>query len=377
MSSLNLTNIDEITMRLVHYFVTKENYQPIVVNGLENEIWLENLNKTYKVIRINSNYIHNNEQFEFDIFKTKSIVKQIKKKMLSFKTNTLNILLNVGENVTVKKSIKNMEYLTISDVSELDGDSDVGKLFPELKMDQIEAFDDMDFFINVTQDINEKTEEKNKLYEKVFKKKKIIVTYILIAINVLIYFLSVAGILDSSMFAMNGFLVGERNEWYRIFTSMFFHGSIIHLFCNMYSLYIIGTELETVMGKVKYLVVYVLSGIISSLLSGVINGAGISSIGASGAIFGLMASLLYFGNHYRLYLSNVITSQLVPVIMINLFIGFTLPYIDNWAHIGGLVGGLFASMLVGIEGKTEKRDTINGAILTVAIIGFLVFMLCR
>lgn len=377
MSSLNLTNIDEITMRLVHYFITKENYQPIVVNGLENEIWLENLNKPYEVIRISSNYIHNDEQLEFDMFKTKTIVKQIKKKMLSFKTNTLNILLNVGENVTINNSIKNMDYLTINDVSELDNDSEVGKLFPELKMDQIEAFDDMDFFINVTQDINEKTEEKNKLYEKVFRKKKIIITYIIIAINILIYFLSVAGILDVSIFAMNGYMVQKNNKWYRIITSIFFHGSIIHLFCNMYSLYIIGTELETVMGKIKYFVVYILSGIISSLLSGVINGAGISSIGASGAIFGLMASLLYFGNHYRLYLSNVISRQLVPVILINLVIGFAFPYIDNWAHIGGLVGGLFSSMLVGIEGKTEKRDTINGVILTTSLIVFLVFMLCR
>lgn len=377
MKTVSLTKIDQITMRLVHYFITKENYQPIVVNGLENEIWLENTSKPYEVIRISSNYIHNNEQFEFDIFKTKSIVKQIKKKMMSFKTTTLNILLNVGENVTIINKVKNMEYLTITDVSELDNESDVVKLFPELKEDQIESYDEMDFFINVTQDINEKTEEKNKLYEKVFSKKRIIITYILIAINVIIYFLSVAGILDVSLFSMNGYSVSDKHEWWRIITSMFFHGSIIHLFCNMYSLYVLGTELETVMGKVKYLVVYLISGITSSLLSGVINGPSISSIGASGAIFGLAISLLYFGNHYRLYLSNVFTSQLVPVIILNLLIGFIFPYIDNWAHIGGLVGGLFASMMVGIEEKTEKSDTINGIILTIALIAFLVFMLCR
>ena len=58
---MNMSSIDEITMRLVHYFVTKENYQPIIVNGLDNEIWLENTDKKYGVIRINSNYIHNNE----------------------------------------------------------------------------------------------------------------------------------------------------------------------------------------------------------------------------------------------------------------------------------------------------------------------------
>ena len=77
---MNMSSIDEITMRLVHYFVTKENYQPIIVNGLDNEIWLENTDKKYGVIRINSNYIHNNEQLDYDVFKAKSVVKQIKKK---------------------------------------------------------------------------------------------------------------------------------------------------------------------------------------------------------------------------------------------------------------------------------------------------------
>lgn len=376
MSSLNLTKIDEITMRLIHYFITKENYQPIVVKGLDNEIWLENIEKPYKVIRISSNYIHNNEQLDYDVFKTKAVVKQIKRKMLSFKTNTLNILLNVGDNVDVK-DVKNMEYITVSNISELTKESKVLELFPALKNDEVDAADDMDFFLNVTQDINETTEKKNRLYEKTFKKKRIVVTYALIVLNVIIYFLSLTGILDVNLFAMNGGLVANNHEWWRIITSMFFHGSIIHLFCNMYSLYVIGNELETVIGKWKYLVVYLLSGIISSLLSGVINGEYIYSLGASGAIFGLMASLLYFGNHYRLYLSNIMTRQLVPIILINLAIGFSLPYIDNWAHIGGLVGGLFSSMIVGIEGKTDKNDTINGVILTTILIVFLSFMLFR
>lgn len=376
MSSLNLTKIDEITMRLIHYFITKENYQPIVVKGLDNEIWLENIEKPYKVIRISSNYIHNNEQLDYDVFKTKAVVKQIKRKMLSFKTNTLNILLNVGDNVDVK-DVKNMEYITVSNISELTKESKVLELFPALKNDEVDGADDMDFFLNVTQDINETTEKKNRLYEKTFKKKRIVVTYALIVINVIIYFLSISGVLDVNLFAMNGGLVANNHEWWRIITSMFFHGSIIHLFCNMYSLYVIGNELETVIGRWKYLVVYLLSGIISSLLSGVINGEYIYSLGASGAIFGLMASLLYFGNHYRLYLSNIMTRQLVPIILINLAIGFSLPYIDNWAHIGGLVGGLFSSMIVGIEGKTDKNDTINGVILTTILIVFLSFMLFR
>lgn len=172
MSSLNMTSIDEITMRLVHYFVTKENYQPILVNGLDNEIWLENSDKKYGVIRINSNYIHNNEQLNYDIFKAKTVVKQIKKKTFSLTCDTLSILLNVGENVTVQSNDKHIDLCTITDIEELESDASITSMFPEIKNDIIEANDDMDFFINVTNDINSKTEEKNRIYEKTFKKKE-------------------------------------------------------------------------------------------------------------------------------------------------------------------------------------------------------------
>ena len=83
--SVAISNKDEIVMQLVHYFVTEEDYEPIIVNGVNNEIWLENLEAPYKVIRINSNYIHNEEQYKFDVFKIKNIVKQIKKKTFSLK----------------------------------------------------------------------------------------------------------------------------------------------------------------------------------------------------------------------------------------------------------------------------------------------------
>lgn len=220
MSSLNMTSIDEITMRLVHYFVTKENYQPIVVNGLENEIWLENIDKKYGVIRINNNYIHNDEQLSFDIFKAKTVVKQIKKKTFSLNCNTLSILLNVGDNVSIKSSDKHIDVCNITGIEDLQNESSLAEMFPEIKNDIIDSSDDMDFFINVTNDINNKTEEKNKLYEKTFKKKPIIVTYVLIAFMVLLHLLSMAGIIDPGEFAMNLGAV-KAGEYYRLITANF------------------------------------------------------------------------------------------------------------------------------------------------------------
>lgn len=374
--NLGMTDRDEMTMRLVHYFVTQENYQPIVVNGLENEIWLENTNKKFEVIRINNNYIHNNDQLEFDIFKTTSVIKQIKKKMFSINCSTLDILLNIGDNVDLEKMDvpKHLEVYAFND-KEAFSSSEINELFPGLKEDKIEATDDMDFFINVTKDINNKTEEKNRIYEKTFKKKSIVVTYVLIAINVIVFILSnVLGILNENAFCMYAPFV-KMGEIYRLFTCMFFHVDAIHLLCNMYALYILGEQLETIIGKTKFVFVYLISGILGALLSGAINGSNVSSVGASGAIFGIMGAMLYFGYHYRLYLGNVVISQIMPVIVLNLVLGFMNPAIDNFGHIGGLIGGILTTMCVGVEGKSNKSEMVNGIIVTTLMIAFLMYMI--
>ena len=98
------------------------------------------------------------------------------------------------------------------------------------------------------------------------------------------------------------------------------------------------------------------------------------SAGASGAIFGLLGSLLYFGYYYRNYLGNSIKRSVLPVIIVNLAIGFASSGIDNAAHIGGLVGGILLSMLVGVPGKSSKRDNINGVILTILYIAFISYL---
>ena len=100
-----------------------------------------------------------------------------------------------------------------------------------------------------------------------------------------------------------------------------------------------------------------------------------ASVGASGAIFGLLGAMAYFGYHYRLYLGNVLTREILPIIVINLFIGFSVPGIDNFCHIGGLIGGFFAVMALGINNKTEKKDRINGTICLLVFLGAMIYKL--
>ena len=99
MENIKMTGKDVVVMNLVHYFITEKNYNPVVVRGVNDEIWLENMQSDLKLIRINSNYIHNEEQLKNDTLKAKAIMKSIKKSTLSFKMNMLNLLMDTGESV--------------------------------------------------------------------------------------------------------------------------------------------------------------------------------------------------------------------------------------------------------------------------------------
>ena len=361
---------DEIVMRLVHYFITEENYQPIIVNGVKNEIWLENLNANYKVIRINSNYIHNEEQLKFDNFKIKNVTKQIKKKTLSFKLKTLNILLDLNDNIPLKedKLIDNYKVDSLKDIRQ---DDKLAGVFPKLKTMTLKKTDDVENFIKLTNDINEKSEADNKEYERIFKPKRIVITNILVVLNIIMFALTMTIPKLANMFILDPIAV-RNGEVYRLLTSTFMHASILHLVFNMYALSIIGKQVETFLGKSKFLLVYLFSGLTGSLLSCAITNS--YSLGASGAIFGLMGSLLYFGYHYRLYLGSVLLGQIVPVIVINLVIGYITPSIDNAAHIGGLVGGLFISMALGVNKDDERSSKVNGIITSLILLLFLIYL---
>lgn len=380
MNSITITEKDEIIMRLVHYFITEENYTPIVVRGVKDEVWLENNEAYYKIVRINSNYIHNNEQFHTDLIKVNNVMHQIKKKTVSFSMKTLNLFLDINDEVKVTDE-KNIVSLVLENGTTENDIKKISEYFPKIQEKLIKDTEGLDLILNVTEDINAKTEKNNRIYEATFKQKKIIVTYAIMTICVVLFFLTYIfgeGSLDSYTLFKFGAVYSpaiKLGEIWRLVTGTFLHAGIIHLFTNMYSLYLIGTQLENFVGKKKFVLIYLVSAISGSLMSSVFSEA--ISVGASGAIFGLLGSMLYFGYHYRLYLGNVLKTQIVPVILLNLFLGFTLSGIDNAAHIGGLIGGYLATMAVGITGKSTKSDSINGIIVLFIYIAFLAFMLFR
>ena len=378
MSEVVIQKKDDIVMRLIHYFITEKNYTPIVVRGVKDEVWLENDEGPYRIIRINSNYIHNEEQYKMDMFKIKSVMKQIKKKTLALKMNALNIFLDVNDDIKIKDE-KNIDSVVLKDIEDVNK-KEITEVFPDINDKIIKGEEGLNLIINVTNDINEKTEKNNKIYEDTFKQKKVYITNLLISICVFIFALMVVkGANPLGINALLLYLFGANikeavvgGEIFRLITSTFLHASLLHLLFNMYALYIIGNQLESYIGKIKFLIVYLVSAISGSLMSCVFT-TGIS-VGASGAIFGLLGSLLYFGYHYRLYLGSVLKSQIIPLILINLIFGFMDPRIDNASHIGGLIGGYLTTMALGIKGKSSKSDRINGIIVLVIYFTFMIYI---
>lgn len=364
---------DTIVMKLLHYFITEKNYNPVILQGAENEIWLENMKENYKIVRIVSGYIHNDEQLDFDLFKAKRIGKSIKQKTLSWDMNILNIYMDLGDNAHLKDR-KNMKILKLSSEEELKNLDVLSGEFPDIRKKLKFTEKGVELFLKITEDINKKNQTDAKHANEVFEKKVPYITYTLIALNVLIYLVAVIfgkhnDVLDT--FCLYGPLV-RLGQYYRLFTSMFLHVDIFHLFFNCYALYVLGPQLESYMGRGKYIIIYIFSGLLGSLLS--ITMSQTPSVGASGAIFGIMGSLLYFGYHYRLYLGGVLKSQLIPLILINLLYGFMLTGIDNFAHIGGLIGGALMTSVVGVKYKSSKSEQMNGLIITTIFTGFLIYM---
>lgn len=375
-SEIMQDNKNVIVMKLLHYFITEKNYNPIILQGVENEIWLENLNEDYKVVRIVSGYIHNDEQFAFDKFKTKRILKKIRKKTLSLKMNVISIFLNLGDNVTENLS-ENPDALCIKLTEEEDIDKNeiLTKAFPDLTKKLSFTEKGMELFMKITNDIEKHNQADAKRVENVFKMKKPIITYSLVIINILMYIIPILfgtynALLDK--YSIYGPAV-RAGQYYRLITGTFIHANIFHLFFNCYALAILGSQLESFLGKPKYLIVYLFSALIGSLFSVTFAG-NYYSIGASGAIFGLMGSLVYFGYHYRVYLGNVVKSQIIPLILMNLGIGFLVPGIDNSAHIGGLLGGALITVALGVKNKSSNFEKINGLIVTILFLAFVIYM---
>lgn len=367
---------NELAMKLLHYFITEQNYNPIILQGAEDEIWLENLKGEYKIIRIVSGHVHNKEQLEFDTFKTRRVVKKIKRKTFCFDIKVLSIFTDLGDNVALEEN-DDIDSIYLFDEEDIKNYDFVKEVFPDITKKLKFSEEGVKLFMKITSDINRKNKRDAAIVNDVFAPKKPYVTRILIALNIIMFLITM---FDENLFLQTvvwNIGIIKYGQFYRLLTGMFLHANIIHLFFNMSALNSIGSQLEGFIGRTKFLIVYLLSGLIGGLLTVALHGTEYVGVGASGAIFGLLGSLLYFGYHYRVYLGQVMKSQIIPVIIVNLAIGFMFPNIDNFAHIGGLLGGVTVTMGIGIAHKSTLQEKINGCIITLILVAFLLYLMMQ
>lgn len=223
-------------------------------------------------------------------------------------------------------------------------------------------------------------------YWQPFKKLKLnnkrpISVYIIITICIIAFFADQMtaymitgdfGIGLLSIYGMknNGLII--NGEWWRFVTSIFLHGDVTHVGFNMMALFIWGKYVEALYGSIKYALIFMLAGFMGSIFSFAFTQA--PSLGASGAIYGLFGALLYFRKYDKKLFNFIIGATSLVYMAVSLFSGFANSYIDNMAHIGGLIGGYLAARMIGLisEKNTERKVLpwigVYGAVLALCLV---------
>lgn len=221
-----------------------------------------------------------------------------------------------------------------------------------------------------------------------------VATYGLIGFTVFVYILQILAtalfgdtIYGADIVTLLGARISENidnGEYWRLITPVFLHGSLGHIFFNMYALFSVGSLLERHFGHGRFLLMYFLGAFSGNVLSYLFTQG--YSVGASTAVFGLIAAegIFFYQNRelFGAYARNAVGNA-VFIVVINLFIGLA-PMIDNWGHIGGLLGGALFAWFAGpkwsvtgmppqlsLRDEREPREAITAVLLVLIIFGGL------
>jgi membrane associated rhomboid family serine protease len=209
-----------------------------------------------------------------------------------------------------------------------------------------------------------------------------LVTKALIAANVLVYLINLAqgaslsdnagdlfldwALIGQAELVPSGQLIGvAEGEWWRLITSVFLHGSLIHLAFNMLFLFWIGTPIEEAIGRARFLILYLVSGLAGSAGALLLTDPGDLTVGASGAIFGLLGAALVFETQRTFILGGSALTIIVLNLVITLLPGTN---ISIGGHIGGLVGGALGGLALSRFGRSHAVYGRPGVIGFAALI---------
>ena len=230
-----------------------------------------------------------------------------------------------------------------------------------------------------------------------------IFTIVFLVANIFVYFLTSQAGANENAAALIKYgakvnaLIDRQHEWWRFVTPIFLHGNVAHLLMNMYGLWMIGPYVERLYGSAKFVFFWVatgIAGVVASYLSvqpGIHSSNPVGrfifkaqdtiSVGASGALFGLIGVLFVFGIKFRRELpegfKRAFGTGMLPTILLNIAIGFMIPVIDNAAHMGGLVAGALLALVVGYKRPGERAGVavfwhiLQFAALALVVVSFV------
>jgi membrane associated rhomboid family serine protease len=205
-------------------------------------------------------------------------------------------------------------------------------------------------------------------------------TYVLIGLNVLVFLAEMLGggsatdasgslIRDAGL---NAVAVNADGEWWRIITAGFLHAGLLHLAFNMFALYVLGTLLEPAVGTARFVAIYMVSLLAGSCGALVLDPL-VNTVGASGAVFGLMSAAFIMARHRGL---EQVASQIGLYVVINLVFTFSVSNISVGAHIGGLIGGAAAALVVAFFERRRVPNPLATEIAAMIVLGGIAIAGC-
>ncbi|MBN1874159.1 MAG: rhomboid family intramembrane serine protease [Anaerolineae bacterium] len=170
---------------------------------------------------------------------------------------------------------------------------------------------------------------------------RVVVTYVIIGLNIVIFLLTLLA--QNLMYGLGGLVpawVVTDKEWWRLLTTGFLHGDVIHIFSNLYALYALGRQVERLFGPGRFTLIYLVGLLGASILVTLLGRLDSLTVGASGAVMGVLGALFIYYRQYREQLSGGrwYAQELLKTAGLNLIIGF-LPGISMWGHLGGFLAG--------------------------------------
>jgi rhomboid protease GluP len=366
--------------KVAEFLIVKKEYRILQLSQDHGELWLEKTeNKHAQVVRLLHYNLDWSNWLLRDIGMTAENGDRIRRKLAKGELKILNLYFSayppvddyefrISEPTLSDNGKVTVESFLVDRANASEALRKIENRFDgQIEIDLAEEFtqDDVE---SIKKNALSNAVDRAKEEQSVFNYGKPFFTYLFIAVQVLMFLVleAAGGSTDTSTLIKFGAKFNPlilEGEWWRFFTPIIIHIGLLHLFMNTLALYYLGTMVERLYGNLRFLFIYVFSGV-SGVLASFIFSPNLSA-GASGAIFGCFGALLYFGVAKPRLFWRTLGLNILVVLGINLAFGFTIPGIDNAGHIGGLVGGFASAGIFHLPKK--KRPLLQVAFLVVSV----------